>query len=577
MAKVLFPRSDSVSPRLIKPSDWHEYFKGSVDHILNGFTVTGSAGVNRSVDIAVGKAVIQGVIAELDATDTTGYTFGSDNTHYLYIQMTRDGSSQPLTWQYTSNTTGTLPTDSLFLAKVVCSGGDVSSVQQNPIFTGINRLTGSTVANIIYAPQNMIFYDTSSKLEYVNTSATPSTPKFASKSITESLVLPFTSATTAFNAVTSSSSEATETSVTTSDDFSSDTWTHTGNTISGGLLNGVASTNQNRSYKAITAVSNTVWVMEFDLRITSETATGTATTSTATRYESAVAVGIVDDGATLTTATREAIGLGMGINYDGSQYKRKFGQINRVDGVPLDGTNTYRLDELTSSPNWVLNTWYYFKIIRTSATSVTFEVYSASTRKPAELLISDVVTVSSSIVGLDNLFVMSGKDATASSPYLNNYELDNVKVWNSIVEPRFIKEYAIDSDSNRYWKSASETGANIVVDFGSSTLIDGIELTTHSSTTATELEIYADTSNPPTTLRRTILVSALTHGSANLINWHIRSSPQNVRYVKISVKDGTAKILSIDRIRTRATTNIVNHRHNEITATDNTLSLVETG
>lgn len=152
MAKILIPRSDSISAKIIEPSDTEKVFTNAVrDYVQSGFTVTANSGTNRSVDITAGVARIKGLYVELDANDTAGYTFGTDDTHYLYITLTRDGNNEVESWNYSSNTTGTIPADSMKIAKVVTAGGDVSSVDQSAEFLTNNHLhtfmgTGAEIA-----------------------------------------------------------------------------------------------------------------------------------------------------------------------------------------------------------------------------------------------------------------------------------------------------------------------------------------------------------------------------------------------------------------------------------------------
>lgn len=142
MTKILIPRSSQISAKTIVPTDFEKYFTNIVrDYIIDGLTVTASTGVNRSIDVSSGTARLKGLFINNDTNETTAHTFGSDDTHYLYITISRDGNSEPQSWAYSSNTTGTIPTDSLMLAKVVCAGGDVSSVDQTIEFKTMNHMT----------------------------------------------------------------------------------------------------------------------------------------------------------------------------------------------------------------------------------------------------------------------------------------------------------------------------------------------------------------------------------------------------------------------------------------------------
>ena len=151
MVKILIPRSNSISAKTIVPTDFEKFFDDVVnDYIVSGFTVTATAGTNRSVDISTGTGRVKGYFINNDALETTAHTFSSDDTHYLYIQLTRDIYSEPESWGYTSNTTGTPPTDSIVIAKVITVAGDISSIDQTVEFKKMNHLhtfagTGSEI------------------------------------------------------------------------------------------------------------------------------------------------------------------------------------------------------------------------------------------------------------------------------------------------------------------------------------------------------------------------------------------------------------------------------------------------
>lgn len=142
MAKILIPRSDSISAKNIVPTDFEKYFTNDIqDYVISGLSVSGSAGTNRSVDVTAGTARVKGYYLELDATDTAGYTFGTDDVHYLYLTLARDGNNEPESWGYSSNTTGTTPTDSIMIAKVTTAGGDVSAVDNSLEFKKMHHQT----------------------------------------------------------------------------------------------------------------------------------------------------------------------------------------------------------------------------------------------------------------------------------------------------------------------------------------------------------------------------------------------------------------------------------------------------
>ena len=170
MAKILIPRSSAISAKTVVPTDFEKYFTNVVrDYIIDGLTVTASTGTNRSIDVSSGTARLKGLFINNDASETTAHTFGSDDTHYLYITLSRDGNSEPQSWAYSSNTTGTIPTDSLMLAKVVCAGGDVSSVDQTIAFKTMSHMhtfvgTGAQIAALTptYVGQQVFCTETGS-------------------------------------------------------------------------------------------------------------------------------------------------------------------------------------------------------------------------------------------------------------------------------------------------------------------------------------------------------------------------------------------------------------------------------
>lgn len=164
MSKILIPRSDSISAKTIVPTDFEKYFTNDIqDYVVDGFTVTGSTGTNRDVDITSGTIRLKGMVVNNSANDTNAYTFSTDDTHYLYVQITRDGNGEPESWDYTSNTTGTTPTDALMIAKVVTAAGDVSSVDQTADFKKMHHMiayvgSGTEIAALSPTYAGMLAY-----------------------------------------------------------------------------------------------------------------------------------------------------------------------------------------------------------------------------------------------------------------------------------------------------------------------------------------------------------------------------------------------------------------------------------
>lgn len=128
MAKAVYPRSDSISAKVVAPSDFEDMFGDVViDYIVNGFTVVAGSGLD--VNVSSGKIRLKGLVVESTASENVGSL--TDNTvNYLYAQLARDGNSEVESWDFTVNTSGSLPTDSVKIAKITTSSGVVTAVSQ---------------------------------------------------------------------------------------------------------------------------------------------------------------------------------------------------------------------------------------------------------------------------------------------------------------------------------------------------------------------------------------------------------------------------------------------------------------
>lgn len=126
MATTVFPEtSDSVTE-----SVWQGLNKAIVSggsHTSEGYDVTVDSGLD--IDIAAGEAVVNGYYLSSDATQ--GATMTDSTTNYVWLEP--DGT-------ITVNTTGTNPGSSLLLAKVVTSGGAITSITKDQDITEGSRL-----------------------------------------------------------------------------------------------------------------------------------------------------------------------------------------------------------------------------------------------------------------------------------------------------------------------------------------------------------------------------------------------------------------------------------------------------
>ena len=132
MSRILIPRSDSISAKIIEPSDFEKMFSSDVvrDYRKSGFVITVGSGL--AVNIAVGLARVKGLYVESDAVESVA-SLTANLPNYIYITLARDSNSQAESWSFTKNTSGSTPADSFPLGTVVCGASTVSSVDQTSV------------------------------------------------------------------------------------------------------------------------------------------------------------------------------------------------------------------------------------------------------------------------------------------------------------------------------------------------------------------------------------------------------------------------------------------------------------
>ena len=161
MAKIVFPSEnavgsiDATSTQVLREHVLTLYARACQpsplkSFIFTGFEVYNNTGAN-SVRVEYGGggpngfghyAMINGSMISFDADiNLTGLT---NNTHFIYAQLTRDGNLAT-TWELVSNTTGVSPTYSVCLACVVVAGGVAGTPQNAKHSPGY--ATGSYVGN----------------------------------------------------------------------------------------------------------------------------------------------------------------------------------------------------------------------------------------------------------------------------------------------------------------------------------------------------------------------------------------------------------------------------------------------
>ena len=148
MSRILIPRSDSLSAKIIEPSDFEKMFSSDIvrDYRKTGLVITAGSGL--SIDIALGTARVKGLYVEATASENVG-SLTASSPNYIYITLARDSNSEAESWSFTKNTTGTTPADSFPLGTVVCGGSTVTTVDQTAIIDSalvINTGENSVIA-----------------------------------------------------------------------------------------------------------------------------------------------------------------------------------------------------------------------------------------------------------------------------------------------------------------------------------------------------------------------------------------------------------------------------------------------
>ena len=191
------------------------------------------------------------------------------------------------------------------------------------------------------------------------------------------------------------------------DNFSSDNWTDTSFTgVSGGVLTGdlIRNSTNHGAERAITAVSDTKWVMRFKLIINTK----------ATAENNSVALALSDQGLVGINPNKDGIGVGI------SQFHNAFALLTPDNSYWFNAT-------YSSTANPDVGT-YYIELIRDSATSATMKIYSDEYSTLTETVTNS--SISSGITGLDNLVVQGMNDSGTGGTW--NISIDNIEIYDGV-------------------------------------------------------------------------------------------------------------------------------------------------
>ena len=134
MTKYLIPRSDSVSVKIIEPSDFEKYFTSDLvpDYKYSGYTLSGGTGL--TVNITSGTVRLKGFVVESTASETVSGLTAND-VNYIYVKLARDSNSEAESWDFDKNVSGTTPTDAFYIGTATTNGTTVTSVNQADVIT----------------------------------------------------------------------------------------------------------------------------------------------------------------------------------------------------------------------------------------------------------------------------------------------------------------------------------------------------------------------------------------------------------------------------------------------------------
>ena len=143
MTKVLIPRSDSISAKIIEPTDFTKLHSSDLiqNYVISGFTI--SAGSGLACNVAAGSGRLNGLYISSDATEAKS-SLTASQTNSIYIKLDLDSGSEPEGWSLFSNTSGGAVTNAILLGTAVTNGSAVTGVTNVPNTQAYNLSTTNT-------------------------------------------------------------------------------------------------------------------------------------------------------------------------------------------------------------------------------------------------------------------------------------------------------------------------------------------------------------------------------------------------------------------------------------------------
>ena len=144
MTKILIPRSDSLSAKIIEPSDFENLLTSDIvpDYKRSGFTITAGSGL--AISVSSGVIRLKGLYLESSASETVSSLTASD-VNYIYVKLARDSASEAESWDFFKNLTGTTPTDAFFIGTATTNGSSVTAVDQTTVMDHLTAELGHRI------------------------------------------------------------------------------------------------------------------------------------------------------------------------------------------------------------------------------------------------------------------------------------------------------------------------------------------------------------------------------------------------------------------------------------------------
>jgi len=103
MTRILIPRSDNLSAKIVTASDFEKYFNQLFnDYVITGFCASAQCPNVLAVDITAGTARVKGLHLE-STTCCTITCLTVCATNFLYIGLCRDACTEPDEWTFSTN------------------------------------------------------------------------------------------------------------------------------------------------------------------------------------------------------------------------------------------------------------------------------------------------------------------------------------------------------------------------------------------------------------------------------------------------------------------------------------------